>query len=109
MNNITNPDQRNLRDTILYRIVHFIMEQIFPQGSSKKEIYDQLVEKSAKFYEFQRHLLKPTTFYREKIETNEIPSLSPSLLKLSPTSEYFLESEFFNAFFSISPESKRIS
>lgn len=96
MNNITNPDQSDLKDTILYRTVHFIMEQIFPQGSSKKEIYDQLVEKSAKFYEFQRHLLKPTTFYREKIETNEIPSLSPMIYRIinEITSLFNLDSNF---------------
>jgi hypothetical protein len=96
MNNITNPDQTNVKETILYRIVHYIMDQIFPQGSSKKEIYDKLIEKSAEFYEFQRYLLKPTTFYREKIETNEIPSLSPMIYRIinEITSLFNLDSNF---------------
>ena len=96
MNNITNPDQSNIEKTILYRTVHYIMDQIFPQGSSKKEIYDKLVEKSAEFYEFQRYLLKPTTFYRETIETNEIPSLSPMIYRIvnEITSLFNLDSNF---------------
>lgn len=96
MNNITNPDQTNIKETILYRTVHYIMDQIFPQGSSKKEIYDKLVEKSAEYYEFQRYLLKPTTFYRETIETNEIPSLSPMIYRIinEITSLFNLDSNF---------------
>jgi hypothetical protein len=72
------------------------MDQIFPQGSSKKEIYDKLLEKSAEFYEFQRYLLKPSTFYREKIETNEIPSLSPMIYRIvnEITSLFNLDSNF---------------
>jgi hypothetical protein len=82
MNKITNPDQKNLEKTLMYKIINFIQDYIFPQGKTKKEIYDILIEKSPEFYESQRHILKPTTFYRENLDENEIPGISPMIYRI---------------------------
>ncbi len=79
---ITTPDQSNYESTNLYLIVHFIQEQIFPRRNSLQEVYDHLIEKSVNYYDVHRHLLTPTSSYREKEEGFETPALSKVLYKI---------------------------
>ncbi|MFX1393840.1 MAG: hypothetical protein ACFFAH_09725 [Promethearchaeota archaeon] len=99
LQNITNPDQRNIEITYLFQLVKFIEEAIFSRGSSIKIIYDKLLENSVNFYECQRHLLMPHTYYREKLENPDffvIPSLSPKVYQIinNITSLYNLDPNF---------------
>lgn len=101
LQNITNPDERNLENTYLYRLVKFIEEKIFSRGNNIKRIYEKLLDHAPKFYECQRHLLMPHTYYREKIENPDffmIPGLSPKVYRIinNITSLYNLDPNFGN-------------
>ncbi|MFX1311824.1 MAG: hypothetical protein ACFFHD_04305 [Promethearchaeota archaeon] len=85
LRHITNPDELNLENTYLYQLVKFIEEKLFPRGSNLKIIYEKLLEHIPDFYECQRYLLQPHTYYREKLENPnyfEIPGISPKMYQL---------------------------
>ncbi|MHA1490185.1 MAG: hypothetical protein ACTSRI_11095 [Promethearchaeota archaeon] len=85
LSHITNPDETNLEKTYLYRLVKFIEDILFPRGVNMKIIYKKLLKHSINFYECQRHLLQPHTFYREKINNPdffEIPGISPVVYQI---------------------------
>ena len=101
LQNITNPDERNLERTYLYRLAKFIEEIIFSRGNNIKHIYKKLLTHAPKFYECQRHLLMPHTYYREKIENPDffmIPGVSPKIHQIinNITSLYNLDPNFGN-------------
>ena len=51
MNNITNPDQDEYEQTLLYKLTSFISEFLLPSRSTKKEIFDLLIENSSEYYD----------------------------------------------------------
>ncbi len=96
---ITNPDEINIENTYLYLLVKFIEERLFPRGTNIKIIYEALLEYAPTFYECQRHLLQPHTYYREKLENTdffEIPGMSPKIYQImnNITSLYNLDPNF---------------
>ena len=96
---ITNPDQKNFKNTYLYRLVKFIEEIIFPRGSNLQMIYKKLLDKSKDYYECQRHILLTHTFYRDKLKNPDyfiIPSVSPKVYKIinNITSLYNLDPNY---------------
>ena len=96
---ITNPDEINIENTYLYLLVKFIEERLFPRGTNIKIIYETLLEYAPTFYECQRHLLQPHTYYREKLEGIdffEIPGMSPKIYQImnNITSLYNLDPNF---------------
>jgi len=99
LQHITNPDQRNLERTYLYNLTKFVEEILFPRGNSIKMIYSKLLENTPKYYECQRHILKPHTYYREDLEHPDfftIPGMSPKVYKLinNITSLYNLDPNY---------------
>ncbi|MFX1396998.1 MAG: hypothetical protein ACFFAS_08135 [Promethearchaeota archaeon] len=99
LQHVTNPDQKNLENTYLYRIVKFLEFIIFPRGRNQKIIYEQLRSNVSSFYECQRYLLQPHTFYREKLDKPdlfEIPGISPKIYQLinNMTSLFNLDPNF---------------
>jgi len=99
LQNITNPDERNVANTYLYRLTKFIEEILFTRGNNIKHIYEKLLNHAPKFYECQRHLLMPHTYYREKIENPDffmIPGISPKVYQVinNITSLYNLDPNF---------------
>ncbi|MFX0105040.1 MAG: hypothetical protein ACFE75_06085 [Candidatus Hodarchaeota archaeon] len=99
LRHITNPDELNLENTYLYKLVKFIEEILFPRGANLKTIYNKLLQYSPDFYECQRHILQPHTFYREKLEQTdyfEIPGISPKIYQIinNITSLYNLDPNF---------------
>ncbi|MFX0057309.1 MAG: hypothetical protein ACFE85_02480 [Candidatus Hodarchaeota archaeon] len=96
---ITNPDETNLENTYLYRLVKFIEEKLFPRGTNFKVIYEKLLSHSIDYYECQRHILQPHTYYRENIESPdffEIPGMTPKIYQIinNITSLYNLDPNF---------------
>ena len=96
---ITNPDEINIENTYLYLLVKFIEKRLFPRGTNIKLIYETLLEYAPSFYECQRHLLQPHTYYREKLEITdffEIPGMSPKIYQIinNITSLYNLDPNF---------------
>ncbi len=96
---ITNPDQKNWQKTYLYRLVKFIEDKIFPRGVNIKIIYQKLLSESHDFFECQRYLLQPHTFYREKLENPDffvIPGMSPKIYQIinNLTSIYNLDPNY---------------
>ena len=96
---ITNPDQKNFESTYLYRLIKFIEEKIFARGPNIKVIYEKLLENAPQFYECQRNILMPHTYYREKIENPDffvIPGMSPKIYQIinNITSLYNLDPNF---------------
>ena len=96
---ITNPDAKYFENTYLYKLVKFIEEKLFPRGNSVKNIYEKLLEHVPQFYECQRHLLQPHTYYREKIESAdlfEMPGISPKVYQIinNITSLYNIDPNF---------------
>lgn len=82
---ITNPDETELENTYLYVLVKFIENKLFPRGQILNLIYQKLLTNSVNFYECQRHILQPHTYYREKIERSdffEIPGMTPKVYKI---------------------------
>ena len=82
---ITNPDESDLENTILYTLTKYIEGKIFPRGTNLKNIYNKLLETSSELYECQRHILQPHTYYREKIEKLdyfEIPGITPKVYQI---------------------------
>ena len=75
-------DTRFHKKSLLYKLTSILSELIFPQGGTVEEIYTQLIEESANWYEVQRYILKPTTYYREKIDDLIIPGISPKLYQI---------------------------
>jgi hypothetical protein len=101
LQNITNPDERNVENTYLYRLTKFIEEIIFSRGTNIKYIYEKLLDFAPKFYECQRHLLMPHTYYREKIDNPDffmIPGVSPKVYQIinNITSLFNLDPNFGN-------------
>jgi hypothetical protein len=85
LRHITNPDELNLENTYLYSLTKFLEERLFPRGTNLKIIYEKLLQFSVDFYECQRHILQPHTYYREKLEFEdifEIPGLSPKVYQI---------------------------
>ncbi|TXT58292.1 MAG: hypothetical protein BAJALOKI2v1_400024 [Promethearchaeota archaeon] len=99
LQNITNPDQANLRDTYLYRLVKFIEEILLPRGNSILNIYNKLIEYTPDYYECQRHILKPHTHYREDLAHPDffmIPGMNPTVYQIvnNITSLYNLDPSY---------------
>lgn len=99
LRHITNPDQENLENTYLYRLVKFIEEIVFPRGSNIQIIYEKLINKSKDYYECQRHILLPHTFYRDKLKNPDyfiIPGMSPKVYQIinNITSLYNLDPNY---------------
>ena len=85
LQHITSPDRKNYEKTYLYRTVKYLEGILFPRGRNLKIIYEILLEHAPNFYECQRHLLQPHTFYREKLENPdlfEIPGISPKIYQI---------------------------
>ncbi len=99
LQHITNPDEHDIENTYLYQLVKYIEEKIFPRGSNLAIIYEKLLNNSRDFYECQRHILQPHTYYREKLESSdyfEIPGISPKIYQIinNITSLYNLDPNF---------------
>ena len=99
LQNITNPDERNLKETYLYRLVKFIEEIVFARSTNIKNIYNKLLTYAPNFYECQRHMLMPHTYYREELENPDffmIPGISPKIYQIinNITSLYNLDPNF---------------
>ena len=99
LRHITNPDELNLENTYLFQLVKFIESKLLPRGANLKIIYNKLLQESIDFYECQRHILQPHTFYREKLESPdyfEIPGVSPKVYQIinNITSLYNLDPNF---------------
>jgi hypothetical protein len=99
LRHITNPDETNLENTYLFQLVKFIEERVFPRGANLNLIYEKLLNNAPDFYECQRHLLQPHTYYREKLESPdyfEIPGISPKVYQIinNITSLYNLDPNF---------------
>ncbi|HEY0090577.1 MAG TPA: hypothetical protein VGB37_17125, partial [Candidatus Lokiarchaeia archaeon] len=85
LRHITNPDEESFENTYLYLVVKFIEETLFPRGVNIQIIYEKLLKNSSKFYECQRHILQPHTYYREDLENPDffvIPGMSPKVYQL---------------------------
>ena len=85
LRHITNPDESNLENTYLHVLIKFLEEKVFPRGANLNIIYDKLLKASTEFYECQRHILQPHTYYREKIynpDLFEIPGISPRVYQI---------------------------
>jgi len=99
LQHITNPDQKNLNNTYLFRLVKFIEEIVFPRGFNIQQIYEKLLHKSKDYYECQRHILLPHTFYRDKLKNPDyfiIPGMSPKIYQIinNITSLYNLDPNY---------------
>lgn len=68
--------------SIMYQLFHLLSEKIFPQGKNLQEIYDQLLTHSLDWYELQRYILQPTTFFREEIGEMVVPGISPKQFQI---------------------------
>jgi len=85
LQHITNPDQKDFQNTYLYRLVKFIEEIVFPRGSNLQIVYEKLLLKAKDYFECQRHILLPHTFYRDKLKNPDyiiIPGMSPKLYQI---------------------------
>ncbi|MFX1487595.1 MAG: hypothetical protein ACFFBI_00485 [Promethearchaeota archaeon] len=99
LRHITNPDEQNVENTYLFQLVKFIEGKLFPRGANLKIIYEKLLNNAPDYYECQRHLLQPHTYYREKLESPdyfEIPGMSPKVYQIinNITSLYNLDPNF---------------
>jgi len=99
LRDLTNLDQTKSKKKNLYLIVKFMEKYLFPRGKNLQEIYEQLLEHSPQFFECQRHLILPHTYYREKIEDPDffvIPGITPKIYQMinNITSLYNLDPKY---------------
>lgn len=99
LRDLTNLDQTKSKKNNLYLIVKFMEKYLFPRGKNLQEIYEQLLEHSPHFFECQRHLILPHTYYREKIEDPDffiIPGITPKIYQMinNITSLYNLDPNY---------------
>lgn len=80
--NLVRLDSHEHEDSLLYELTQYLIDIYFPQGNTLAEIYTKLIEKSPKWYEAQRYILKPTTYYKEEIGEMEIPGISPKAYQI---------------------------
>ncbi|TFG07861.1 MAG: hypothetical protein EU539_03830 [Promethearchaeota archaeon] len=85
LQNITNPDEIQYEKTYLYQLTKFIENILFPRGENLKIVYEKILTNVSEFYECQRHLLQPHTYYREKLENPDffiVPGMSPKVYQI---------------------------
>jgi len=95
---LVEDDPKKHRSSLLFQLTEILSEILLPQGKKIGDIYDQLIEQSPEWYEAQRYILKPTTFYREEIGEMTLPGLSPKIYQIinNITSLFNLEPNFMD-------------
>jgi len=68
--------------SLLSILTEDLTQKLFPKGKSLQKIYDQLIDESSEWYDAQRYILQPTTFFKEEIGEMTIPGLSPKMYQL---------------------------
>ena len=100
LTNITNPDQKKLNTTYLYLLYKYLEERLLPLGKNFEEIFSKMRKTSENWYECQRFMIMPHTFYRETVDNPdffEIPGVSPRLYQIfnNITSLYNLDPNYY--------------
>ena len=80
--NLVNDDQRLQSDSLLFKLTNLLNQILLPKNGTIEEVYSQLIEQSPQWYEAQRYILRPTTFYRETIGEMIVPGLSPKTFQI---------------------------
>ncbi len=98
--NVTNPDQKKLNSTYLYLLYKYLEDLLLPIGKNFEEIYMKLNKTSVNWYECQRYMMIPHTYYRETVDNPdffEIPGISPKLYQIinNITSLYNLDPNYY--------------
>jgi hypothetical protein len=83
--NIANDEPSQYENSLLYRLCKILAGFLLPQGNTLNEIYDSLLSSTNEWYECQRYIIKPTTFFREEISEMEIPGISPKAYQIINT------------------------
>lgn len=82
---IAHDDPKHQENSLLFTLTQILNEILLPAGKDLNEIYDKLLAQAPEWYECQRYILKPTTFYREELTELEIPGLSPKAYQVINT------------------------
>ncbi|UYP45901.1 hypothetical protein NEF87_002186 [Candidatus Lokiarchaeum ossiferum] len=95
---LAEDDYNKQSESIMGKLANMLIEVLFPQGNRLEDIYSQLIENSPEWYDAQRYLLQPTTFYREKIGEMTVPGLSPKAYQIvnNITSLFNLDPNFMD-------------
>ncbi len=80
--NLVELDSHKHEESLLYRITQSLIEILLPSGNKLDEIYSKLIDQSVEWYEAQRYILRPTTYYKDEIGEMEIPGLSPKTYQI---------------------------
>lgn len=75
-------DSHKHEDSLLYKMNSLLAEILLPTGNTLEEIYGKLIEQKVTWYEAQRYILRPSTYYREEIGDMSIPGLSPKMYQI---------------------------
>lgn len=75
-------EEGDATDSLLFKYVHKIQELVFPASTSFEQTFSTLYENSATWYNCQRYIIRPQTYYREKIEDEDTIGISPHLYKI---------------------------
>ncbi|MHA1733338.1 MAG: hypothetical protein ACTSU5_15435 [Promethearchaeota archaeon] len=75
-------EEKEAKDSSFYQLVHFLQDKIFPFHPKLDVIVQRLRENTAEWYECQRYLLRPQTYYKESYEYGEVQGISPLLYKI---------------------------
>ncbi|MHA1584952.1 MAG: hypothetical protein ACTSWL_06830 [Promethearchaeota archaeon] len=98
LNQLAEEDRNKQESSLLFHLNQIISNLIFPSGKNLQDIYDQLIENSINWYELQRYIIQPASFYREEIGEMEIPGLSPKQYQIinQMTSLFNLDPNFMD-------------
>ncbi len=75
-------DKNQQHSSLLFRLFIILEKLLLPQGNSLEEIYNLLIQSAPEWYNAQRYVLQPTTFFREEIGEMVIPGLSPKIYQI---------------------------
>ncbi len=91
-------DESDSESSRLYQLVHEIQDILLPRYNSLDQVFSLLFKSSPEWYNCQRYILRPQTYYREQIDDEDSVGISPHLYKIinSITSLFNLDPNYLD-------------
>ena len=78
-------EENDARSSMLFSLVNEIQDLLFPRYNSLEQVFALLYRNSPEWYNCQRYILRPQTYYREQIDEEDSIGISPHLYKIINT------------------------
>ena len=91
-------EESDAQSSRLFTYVQNIQDILFPRYNSLNQVFEKLFKYSTEWYNCQRYILRPQTYYREQIDETDAIGISPHLYKIinSITSLFNLDPNYLD-------------